>query len=315
MKTSCHSNAARAHRRLPVTVGAACLMLAVSAAWAEPRASQNYAITTDAADSGGGRAASASYTNSGSAGLIAGIATGGAQTAKHGYLGQLYEITGLAVSPESSDLPEETTVQLAARHTLDDGTEILLDPAEVAWSILYGPLAEVSAAGRVQAGVVYQDTPAAVEVQQGGHSASAVFNVLDVHPDNFGAYAGDGLGDNWQVSFFGLDNPLAAPEVDADGDGHANAFEELANLIPTDPLSRFLLRVEPVAGKPGWKNVIFSPRWESRQYTVRASTTLTAGSFAPLGASNTTDLGNQRTVTDLEATEQAKFYQVEIRRE
>lgn len=315
MKTSCQSNAASAPCRLRVPVGAACFILTASAAWAAPRTSQNYSIPSDAADSGGSRAASANYTHSGSAGLISGISTGGVQTAKHGYLGQHYEITGLAVSPESSDLPEDTSVQLAVRAELDDDTDLLLDAAEVAWRILRGPLAEVSAAGMVRAAAVYQNEPAQIEAQHGGHSAFAGFTVLDVLPDNFGSYAADGLADSWQVQFFGLDNPLAAPDVDADGDGHTNAFEELANLSPIDPLSRLILRVEPVAGQPNQKNVIFSPRWQSRQYTLRASTSLQPGSFAPLNASTTTDLGDQRTITDLDASARAKFYQLEIRRE
>ena len=46
--------------------------------------------------------------------------------------------------------------------------------------------------------------------------------MLDTIADNFGTYAGDGLGDDWQVQYFGLSNPNAAPLLDPDFDGHNN---------------------------------------------------------------------------------------------
>ena len=38
-----------------------------------------------------------------------------------------------------------------------------------------------------------------------------------------------------------------------------------AGLDPTNPLSMFLLRIEPVAGQPTHKRLIFSPRFPDRQ--------------------------------------------------
>lgn len=43
------------------------------------------------------------------------------------------------------------------------------------------------------------------------------------------------LDDAWQNQYFGLDNPLAAPT--ADPDGETNSFEFTAGLIPSDPQS------------------------------------------------------------------------------
>ena len=137
--------------------------------------------------------------------------------------------------------------------------------------------------------------------------------MLDIHPDNYGSYAGDGLDDSWQFQYFGLNNPDAAPAKDPDGDGQNNKFEFAAGLVPTDPLSRFLLRIEPVPGFPNKKNLTFSPRFVTRTYTVLASTSLGAGTWVSLpGSPPTVDDDSQRTVTDIDATPGRKFYRVEI---
>ena len=65
-----------------------------------------------------------------------------------------------------------------------------------------------------------------------------------------GSYAADGVGDDWQFQYFGLNNPNAAPLLDPDGDGQNNLFEFTAGLVPTNPLSRFLVSIAPVPGQP-----------------------------------------------------------------
>ena len=77
------------------------LSLIALAAHAGPRTSTNntYTIAADTADAGGHRTASqsATYTNDGSAGGIAGLSTAAspAETVKSGYAAQLYDVTGL----------------------------------------------------------------------------------------------------------------------------------------------------------------------------------------------------------------------------
>ena len=45
-----------------------------------------------------------------------------------------------------------------------------------------------------------------------GSTGSLNLTVLNVNQDNFGSYAGDGIGDDWQVQYFGLpSNPAAGP--------------------------------------------------------------------------------------------------------
>ena len=108
--------------------------LTAAAAHAGPRTSANYTITTDAADAGGRRATSASYTNDGSAGLIAGISTvaSPSETAKHGYIAQLYEVAGFTVSASPSTVNEGATRQVIGAHLLDDGTLLAINAASVA---------------------------------------------------------------------------------------------------------------------------------------------------------------------------------------
>jgi hypothetical protein len=284
---------------------------------AGPRSSTNYAIITDAADAGGRRAASASYTNDGSVGLVAGISsvTSPAETAKHGYIAQLSEVTGLVVNAAAPSVNETATLQLAAWQLLDDATFLSVPAAFVAWSVVSGPITGIDASGLATAGPVYQNTPASVQGIFGGNTGSLNLTVLETIADNFGAYAGDGLGDDWQVEYFGQPpNPLAGPLIDADGDGQTNAFEFVAGLIPTDPNSIFRLRIEAVAGQPGQKHLIFSPRFADRTYVVTAKPSLLTGTFAPLGSFTFADDAEERTVTDLNASGTAKFYRIEITR-
>ena len=136
--------------------------------------------------------------------------------------------------------------------------------------------------------------------------------VLNTLPDNYGSYAGDGLDDDWQVQYFGPANPIAGPLMDPDGDGQDNRFEFTAGIDPTDPLSRFLLRVEPVAGQPGQKNLIFAPIKVGRSYNILTSTTLETDSWSALTDGIVSDNGNERTVIDPNATEGKKFYRVQV---
>jgi hypothetical protein len=281
---------------------------------AGPRSSANYTLATDTTDAGGTRAASAAYTHDGSLGGVGGVSTVAvpAESAKHGYLGQLYEVTGLAVNAIPASIDETATRQLAAWHLLDDASYLAVSANSVAWTVVTGPLTGISATGLTTAGKVFQDTPATVQGVYGGFTETLALTVLDSDPDNYGSYAGDELADWWQNQYFGPDNPLAAPGADPDGDTQNNAFEFTAGLIPTDPLSRFLLRVEPVAGQPAQKRLIFSSRFEDRTYDILTSTTLAPDSWSALTGGTVSDNGTERTVTDTTASKTFKFYRVQV---
>jgi len=293
----------------PIFLGALALGSAVAGT------STDYATNPQSLDAGGQRTSSTNYTSDASMGGVAGISAvvSPAETAKQGYIGQLYEVTGLALAATPATIDEGLTRQLAAQAALDDATFLALAPGAVAWSVLTGPLTGINAAGVATAGLVYQNTQATARGIWGVFSADLGFTVLDINPDNFGSYAGDGIDDSWQVQYFGLNNPDAAPAKDPDGDGQNNQFEFAAGLVPTDPLSRFLFRIELVPGFPNKKNLVFSPRFVTRTYTVLTATTLGAGiTWQPLAGGIVQDNGSERTVTDPAATNTQEFYRIEI---
>ena len=287
------------------------------AARAGTRTSANYSITTEIADTGGRRTTSAAYANDGSLGGIAGIATVAApvETAKSGYIGQLYEATGLVLNAAPLTVNEGGTLQLAAFQLLDDSTFLAVPPLSVAWSVVSGPLTSVNANGLATAGIVYQNTAASARgIYAGNTSPPLALTVLNVNIDDLPGYSGDGLGDDWQVQYFGLPpNPAAGPLLDPDSDGQNNRFEWIAGLIPTDASSVFKLGI---VGSFQGANLNFGPIVAGRTYTVKYGFDfLNVSSWPTLPGGVTTDTGNQRTVSDPSAqASPKKYYRVEIAR-
>jgi hypothetical protein len=282
------------------------------AAVAGSRSSANYSIAADTADSGGRRATTVAYSNDGSIGGIGGRSTvaSPSETARHGYIGQLIDLTNIIVSATPASLNEGSTRQLAARLAYDDGTGAPLAAAAVAWGVVSGPLSGVSAGGAATATNVYQDTAAIVSGRANGQSNILSLLVLNTGIDNFANYAGDGIDDAWQVQYFGLNSLLAGPGLDPDGDGQTNYFEYVATTIPTDGTSKFRLNVAPVPGRP-WMDVRFSPVSEKRIYTVVGRPLVETGVFNTV-LGNIVDNGTERTLTDTNALGITKFYRVSI---
>jgi len=290
-------------------------VLLPAAALGGSRNSAAYFIAADAADSGGQRTTSANYTNDGSVGLIAGISAVATpeEVAKHGYVGQLYDVIGFSIGASPATVNEGGTLQLRAGRLLDDMTTLALPVASVAWSVLSGPLTGINASGVATAGIVYQNTAATAKGVFEGNTATLALTVLNSNPDNFGAYGGDGLDDAWQVQYFGQPpNANAGPTVDFDGDGQNNLFECIAGLSPTDPSSRFTLSIAPVPGQATQKNLIFSPVMPGRTYMLKSKSGLVAATWDPATVSPPSDSGATRTITDLDAAGVTKFYRIEI---
>lgn len=301
----------------PAALGGAILaaaLLGVGAAAAGPRTSASYTVTTDVADDGGQRATSASYTHSGSAGGVLGLSlvAAPAELARAGYLAQLAEPVGLAVTAAAPGVNERASIQLGARQLLDDATQLPLAAGSVSWSVQSGPLVSIAPDGLATAATVYQDTPATAQASAGGVSGTLTLTVWNVTTDDFGAYAADGIDDAWQVQYFGPPpNANAAPGADPSGTGQNNLFKFVAGLNPLDG-SRFTLTAAPVPGQPGQKTLVFSPVVPGRTYVVTAQPTLTSPTWTPISASAPVDTGNTRAITDLSASGPAKFYRVEI---
>ena len=231
---------------------AVLFLLSAAAVQAGPRSSASYNILTDGVDDGGKRTTSAAYTNDASAGGIAGLSTvaAPAETVKSGYIGQLYDVTGLTLTAAPLTINEGGTLQLAAWQLLDDATFLAVPASSVAWSVASGPLTSINASGLATAGIVYQNTAATAQgIYAGNTSVPLALTVLDSIPDNFGTYAGDSVGDDWQVQYFGLPpNPIAGPLFDPDGDGQNNLFEFRTGYVPTNAGSRFVTRGLDVSG-------------------------------------------------------------------
>ena len=278
---------------------------------AGPRSSSSYTVPTDSTDAAGAHATSSSYSSDASLGGITGIATATspAQTAKSGYIGQLYQVTGLQLIAAPTTINESGTRQLAAAQVLDDASTLALTAASIAWSVQSGPLTGISTSGLATADIVGQTTPATVQGSYLGLSTTLGLSVLDTIPDNFGSYASDGLPDSWQNQYFGPNNPLAAPTADATGTGQNNLFKYTAGLNPTDPTSRFITQVGPATSA---HTITISPRLPDRTYTIQYSTDLGTTGWQPLTGATIQDNGQTRTITDPDATSTRKFYRVQV---
>lgn len=275
------------------------------------------ALETATLDSGGGLSAAANLTLHGSLGGWGGVGVAAApqQMVRHGYLGQLSEITELALSADPATVDEETATQLQAAAVHHDGILTRLNPSEPAWEAAEWPLAAIDAAGLATAAAVYQDTPGAFGATYRGIAATGELTVLDVDPDNLSAYADDGLPDDWQVLHFGLDNPDAAPEADPTHTGQNNWFRYIAGLNPTNRNERFMLKVQPIGGEPTRRALVYHPVVAGRVYTVMQHTepgaaTETWNTITPLGAAVID--GDQATVIDANANEAARYYRMRI---
>jgi subtilisin-like proprotein convertase family protein len=130
-----------------------------------------------------------------------------------------------------------------------------------------------------------------------GGSTSALLSITVVSP-----YAA------WSAQY-GL---LQGPEGDDDGDGSRNYLEFIAGLDPKNPNSVFTVTLAPGGGLANQKAIIFKPIISGRTYTVKSSESLQPATWIPLSGSISSDNGNERTVTDTEATEAKKFYMINI---
>ncbi len=276
--------------------------------------SANYTLAPDAVDSGGLRGTSANYTVNGSA--MAGNAGSSARyTARTGFAGQLQEpfsglAAGIIITASPATVNEGSTRQLNATLCYDDGRSTPLAAGSITWSVQSGPLTGISAGGLATAAAVYQDSVAVARATYQTFTATLNLTVLNILPDNFETYAGDGLPDDWQVQYFDVGNPQAGPLIDPDSDGWDNLFEYNACLVPNDPLSTFSLSITGVAG--GGHAIVFSPRFPGCTYLLMGSSDLFF--WAPISGT-VTDAGSVRTVLDPAGTGDRRFYFINVQRQ
>lgn len=285
----------------------------VSMVHASDRSSTDYTVQSDSVNAGGGASASADYSHHGSLGVLPVEQSSTDGLNKNGHMARIYDVTGTVLELDPPEVNEIETVTAEMRNTVDDGTRLRLDPADYSWTPVSGPVT-VWSTGLVAGQAVYEDTAAVIKTTQGLDSWTLNLTVRDVLPDNFGSYSGDGLPDDWQEQYFGLDNPNAAPDQDPDEDGQDNAFEETAGLNPTSAASRFLFWTEPDPATPGGLLLKFSPRFGDRTYLPRMTADLTG---TPVwgdlpGTAVTEDDGEERTVRLPADTDGPRFFRVQI---
>jgi hypothetical protein len=286
-------------------LSASLLMPALAAAGV----SDNYSLTPETVDSGGLRGTSANYTLNAS--TSAGNASSSARyTARSGYAGQLSDASAISITASPSTVNEASTRQLSATLVFDDSTTSPLAAGSLTWSVQSGPLIGISPSGLATAAPVYQHSVAVARGSWLSFSATTTISILNILPDNFSTYAGDGLPDDWQVLYFGLNNPLAAPLLDPDGDSLNNRFEYHACLVPTDRLSTFSVSISPAPA--GGHMVTFSPRLPGCTYTLLGSSNLSL--WAPV-TGTITDVGNTRTILDPASTAPSRFYSIQVQRQ
>jgi hypothetical protein len=271
-----------------------------------------YAVAAVTVDGGGRRIGDEASLGldaslSGGASGIAEAQAGWA-TVKLGYPAQLYDLAGLHVTAAPPAVAECGTARLSVADLFDDGT---LGPAEgiPSWFIVQGPLTSVDAAGRVLASNVYQNTAGTAGAGLGSRTGTVAILVLNADPDNFGLYAGDTVPDDWQVRYFGPENPLGKAGA-TNVTGRNNFYSYTADLDPTDPAS--VLRILALSNQPPDRSVFFLSS-SNRLYTLLWTTNLWDGQWT--NVPDKADIRGSGTLTNLLDVGGAgqRFYRLGVR--
>lgn len=222
--------------------------------------------------------------------LISSVASSATYQNRAGYVGQLTDVVSFATYPDPAVVTREgSDVPLVVASENDDGStsRLTTGPGEVTFTILTGPISAINAVPAASLGLVFEDSLATYRASFQGLTADGEILVLNTNRDDFGSYAGDGVADEWQVDFFGLDNPLAGPLADPDGDGQENRNEFLSGYDPTDPSEKLTFEILGVAS--GVSSLRFSKVISTTRYEVEQSIDLaqavpwsSASIFVPL---------------------------------
>src|SRR5208282_3603760 len=117
--------------------------------------------------------------------------------------------------------------------------------------------------------------------------------------------------DEWRLAFFGsLNNPLAADNADADGDGMLNWQEYVAGTNPTNALSKLQFGTSSLNAS-GAQGVAFT--WltaPGKSYTLESSPTLGGTTWTPLNT--TVGDGNNYQFVQTNYSGTANFYQLRV---
>lgn len=133
-------------------------------------------------DGGGQSTTSPNYTMSGSVSSVGGVSSAVSPpvTVRHGYIGQLYEVTNLVITASPAPVSEGSNSQLTATATLDDGTVLVVAGSNVSWGAATYPIASINADGLLTAASVSTDTDGTVSGYYLGASNVFVIEVTQV---------------------------------------------------------------------------------------------------------------------------------------
>lgn len=269
------------------------------------QSSADYALTTTVLDHAGGAQASADYAQTSSLHVIHG--TSGDATpsiARSGFAAQLYDVVSLAVTPATSTVPEASTQQFTATVTLDDSTTLT---SAATWAINSGPLVSITSTGLLTTGHVYADTTARITATHGELSQLVLLTVRNIGSDDFGLYAGDGVPDLWQVTWFGENNLDGRADKDPDHDGQNNAFEQLSGYSPLDATE--MLRTHLLSWDGAEARLEVSRVLPGTVYGFETSTDLAAWTQAD---KHIPTMLAEPFIQTLPATEPAMFFRVKL---
>jgi hypothetical protein len=271
--------------------------------------SANYSTTLETLGATAGDSSSTNYKQQAEAGAESVASSfAGPYTVRHGFAGQL--ALPLSITFFNEDVADEmSTFQILPGVQLDDFTLIAAAEFFTFPMTTDGLILSISPTGLLELGAVYEETPITIRAAHAEFVGEMSIYLREVDADNFGSYAADGLNDGWQVHHFGLENPLAAMDADPDGDGYSNLFEYHAQLVPTDPTSRFA-QILNVTGTTA--RLSYGPIVPGSHYRVLTSSNLM--NWSTLQGASFIMEGSLRTTEDPEpvAPGTRRFYRIEV---
>lgn len=118
----------------------------------------------------------------------------------------------------------------------------------------------------------------------------------------------------WLTQYFNCTNCMQTlMNADADGTGQNNFFKYTAGLDPTNRASVFVIKLASVQNLPGQFSFQFTPVVAGRHYAPQYSLDPGSGVWQSLtNYAGPVTSGAYVTVTDLSATNQSKFYRIDI---
>jgi hypothetical protein len=269
-------------------------------------------VRTFAVDSGGGGATCGTCCVESSIGGIGGVCSSAASVdiLRSGYIGQLTEAARIEVTASPTETNEGAAVQLGGLLELDDSTVAVVEGSSVVWAAPAFPISSIGADGLAATAAVWSNTWGAVVGDYLGVSGSGAVLVLNSDADNCGIYACDGVPDDWQVKWFGPENP-AGKGCEKNVTGRDNRSTYIADLNPTDPDSVF--EIVAISNQPSGRVVCFGTTSTERVYRLEYVPKLDGSTWTNLpGAAWTTGQPGQMSLSDTNATA-ARFYRVHVK--